>query len=118
MNDLIKILSNSNKDIDNQKLMDYLSGKLSGPDKHEVEQWMADNEFVSDAVEGLETVDKNKNIDLYVDQLNRQLNHYIRQKKNRREKSKITSQQWSVVAVLVILLLAVLAYLVLRTLGN
>ena len=27
--ELLNILSNSNKDIDNQKLMDYLSGKLS-----------------------------------------------------------------------------------------
>lgn len=118
MNDLIKILSNSNKDIDNQKLMDYLSGKLSGTDKHEVEQWMADNDFVNDAVEGLQSVDKEKNIDLYVAQLNKQLNHYIRQKKLRREKNKITSQQWPVIAVLVILLLAVLAYIVLRTLGG
>ena len=39
--DLLNILSNSNKDIDNQKLMDYISGKLSGKEKHEVEQWMS-----------------------------------------------------------------------------
>ncbi|RYF92720.1 MAG: hypothetical protein EOO00_06990, partial [Chitinophagaceae bacterium] len=38
--DLLKILSDSNKEIDNQKLMDYLSGKLSGEQKHEVEKWM------------------------------------------------------------------------------
>ena len=31
--DLLNILSNSNKDIDNQKLMDYLSGKLSAAEK-------------------------------------------------------------------------------------
>ncbi len=32
-NDLINILPNSNKDIDNQKLMDYLSDKMSAKEK-------------------------------------------------------------------------------------
>ena len=36
-NDLLNILSNSNKDIDNQKLMDYVAGKLTEQEKHEVE---------------------------------------------------------------------------------
>ena len=36
--DLLNILSHSNKDIDNQKLMDYLSGKLSEKERQEVEQ--------------------------------------------------------------------------------
>ena len=53
-NDLLNILSNSNKDIDNQKLMDYISGKLSGSEKHQVEQWMIDNNFESEAMEGLQ----------------------------------------------------------------
>ena len=43
--DLLNILSDSNKDIDNQKLMDYISGKLSAEQKHEVEKWMIDNPF-------------------------------------------------------------------------
>ena len=52
--DLLNILANSNKDIDNQKLMDYLSGKLSQQEQHEIEKEMAGNELVNDAVEGLE----------------------------------------------------------------
>ncbi len=44
-NNLLNILSNSNKDIDNQKLMDYLSGQLPDKEKKEVEQWMAENDF-------------------------------------------------------------------------
>ncbi|WP_315817408.1 hypothetical protein [Paraflavitalea speifideaquila] len=52
--DLLNILSNSNKDIDNQKLMDYLAGKLSEKDKNEVERWMADNDFANEAMEGLQ----------------------------------------------------------------
>lgn len=52
--DLKDILSSSNKDIDNQKLMDYLSGKLAKEDAHDIEKKMVESEFVTDAVEGLE----------------------------------------------------------------
>ena len=34
---LFDILSNSNKDIDNQKLMDYLAGKLSEDRRHRMD---------------------------------------------------------------------------------
>ena len=44
--DLLKILSDSNKDIDNQQLMDYLSGKLSARESHEVEKMMADKDYL------------------------------------------------------------------------
>ena len=53
-NNLLNILSNSNKDIDNQKLMDYLSGQLPEKEKQEVEQWMAENDFSDEAMEGLQ----------------------------------------------------------------
>src|SRR5579872_6176103 len=68
--DWLNILSNSNKDIDNQQLMDYLSGKLSGDALHEVERSMAENEFLNDAVEGLQKVRDKKDMQAYVDQLN------------------------------------------------
>jgi hypothetical protein len=112
MKDLINILSNSNKDIDNQKLMDYLSGKLSSKDANEVEQWLNENEFAEDAIEGLKQMKSKQEIDQYVEQLNKQLGIYIGKRKVRREKRKI-DLQWSVVAVIVIVLLAILAYLVL-----
>ena len=57
--DLLNILSNSNKDIDNQKLMDYISGKLSAADRHDFERALVDSEMMNDAVEGLEKL-KNK----------------------------------------------------------
>ena len=79
-NDLLNILSNSNKDIDNQMLMDYLAGKLSGEQKHEVERMMADNQFMDDAMEGLEQVKDKKNIEFVVEQLNRDLRKKIDKK--------------------------------------
>jgi hypothetical protein len=116
-NDLLNILSNSNKDIDNQKLMDYLSGKLSDQEKHEVEMWMVDNDFENEALEGLQQMDSNKKLEGYVDQLNKELHHYIKDKKTRREKRKIDTSFWSYVAIAFILIIVVLAYVIIKKLG-
>ena len=60
--ELLNILSNSNKDIDNQKLMDYLSDKLSQEEKHEFEKSMVDSEMLNDAIEGLEKFKNKKDV--------------------------------------------------------
>lgn len=117
-NDLLNILSNSNKDIDNQKLMDYLSGKLSEQEKHEVEMWMVDNDFENEAVEGLQQMTGNKKLEGYVDQLNKELHQYISTKKDRREKRKINNPFWVYVAIALILLIIILAYMVISRLGH
>lgn len=112
--DLLNILSNSNKDIDNQKLMDYISGKLSRKDKHEVEQWMIDNNFESEALEGLQMVKDKKDLEPYVNQLNKELHKYLQQKKHRRDRKKIKEIPWSYVAIVVVLLLIIIAYVVIQ----
>lgn len=112
--DLLNILSNSNKDIDNQKLMDYISGKLSGKDKHEVEQWIVDNNFENEAIDGLQSVKDKKDLDAYVIQLNKELNQYLQQKKQRRDRKKIKQIPWSFLAIVIVLLLMVIAYFVIQ----
>ena len=109
---LLNILSESNKDIDNQKLMDYISGRLSDESKHEVEKWMIDNPFFNEAVEGLEQAGGETKVRSSVDQINRQLAKYLQQKKTRKEKRKLRSNPWTYVAVVIILFLAILIYLV------
>lgn len=115
-NDLLNILSNSNKDIDNQKLMDYLSGKLTEQERHEVEKWMVDNDFENEAVEGLQHFSGKKNLQGYVDQLNKELNKYIQQKKDRRNKRKVKENPWMYIAVVFILIIVVVAYFVIKRL--
>ncbi len=115
-NDLFNILTNSNKDIDNQKLMDYVSGKLSEQEKHEVEVWINENDFANEAVEGLEKFSDKKDLQNYVDQLNKELNQYIQEKKNRRLRKKIMDDPSIYVTVFVLLLLIVVGYFVIRLL--
>ena len=116
--DLLNILSNSNKDIDNQKLMDYISGKLSGKDKHEVEQWMIDNNFESEALEGLQSIKNKKDLDAYVTELNKELNKYLQVKRQRRDKKKIKEIPWSYLAIVVVLILIIIAYLVIQKISS
>ena len=115
-NDLLNILSNSNKDIDNQKLMDYVSGKLSGQEKHEVEKWMVDNNFESEALEGLQSVADQNHLQSYVDQLNKDLHKYLHQKKQRRDRRKIKEYPWSYIAMMLVLVLIIIAYFIIQKL--
>lgn len=115
--DLLNILSNSNKDIDNQKLMDYLAGKLSDAEKNEVERWIAEQDrFGEDALEGLEAFSGNKDIQFYVDDLNKDLNKFLKDKKARREKRRIRENPWALVTLVVILVIVVVGYWVIRKL--
>jgi hypothetical protein len=111
---LFNILSNSNKDIDNQKLMDYLAGRLSAEEKHEIEKQMADSEFINDAVEGLEEVKDKKKLALFVEQMNSGLQKQLEKKKSRKQKRKLKDQPWLYLAIVLLLLLIVICFIVIK----
>jgi len=112
--DLLNILSNSNKDIDNQQLMDYLSGKLSDEQMHEIERSMADSEFLNDAVEGLQRIRNKKNMQSYVDELNAAMQKSLAKKKQRRLKRRLKEEPWGLLAVVIVILLCIVGYVVIR----
>lgn len=114
--DLFNILANSNKDIDNQQLMDYLSGNLSGDPLHEVERSMADNAFLNDAVEGLQQMANKQHLQTYVDELNASLQRNMAKKKQRRLKRRFSDSPWTYVAIGMVILFCFLAYWVIRML--
>ena len=113
-NDLKDILSNSNKDIDNQQLMDYLSNQLSREASHEIEKNMADDEFMNDAVEGLQKIENKKDMQAYVEQLNDDLQKQIAKNKIRKEKRRIKDQPYTYFSIIVILILVIVSYVVLK----
>ncbi|GAB2823481.1 hypothetical protein [Ferruginibacter profundus] len=112
--DFKNILNNSNKDIDNQKLMDYLSRQLSKQDTHELEKMMAEDDFINDAVEGLAEFDNVKKLPLSVEQLNRELQKQINKKKDRREKRKIKDQPWVYFTIILLLILTIVCYVIIK----
>lgn len=114
-NDLLNILS-SMQHADNQKLVDYLQGKLSGKEKQEVEQALGDSGFDDDALEGLQQVQDKEKIQAVVNQLNSKLIAHLKEKRNKRKKKTISVQQWIVISVIILLGLAVLAYFIISKL--
>jgi hypothetical protein len=112
--DLLNILSGENKDIDNQKLVEYLSGKLAAEEKHSVEQQMADNDFMNDAIEGLQRIKDKKDIQPYVEQLNKKLQQLLEKNKQRRQKRRIREYPWIYFTIILILVICIIGYFVIR----
>jgi len=102
---------NSKGKLSEDKLMAYLEGKLSPSEQHEVEQWLADEGMESDAMEGLHalTPDETRHT---VNKLNHNLRKYILGKKRKRRPLATNYLSW--IAIATILLLAVVAYIVIR----
>ena len=112
--DLKDILSNLNKDIEQDKLLDYLNKKMSASEAHELEKQMADDEFMNDAVEGLEHFKNKKDLSLLVEQLNRDLKKQTAKKKLRKEKRKLKEQPWLYITFITLLLLVVISYILIK----
>ncbi|MFY7964441.1 MAG: hypothetical protein ACOVO1_06065 [Chitinophagaceae bacterium] len=97
-----------------ERLMKYLEGKLSGEELYEFEKKMADSDLLNDAVEGLETIKQPKNIDSYVNDLNKHLQQYTSSKKKRRIKNRLELNDWTLLSIFLIIALCVIGYFVIR----
>ena len=112
-NELLNILSNSNKDIDNQKLMDYVSGKLSAPERHDFEKILVDSEMMNDVVEGLEKF-KNRDVSALVKQLNTHLHKQLEKKKSKKLKRQIKDLPWLYLSLILILIIILISFLIIK----
>ncbi|XZF14448.1 anti-sigma factor family protein [Chitinophagaceae bacterium MMS25-I14] len=93
------------------KLMAYLEGRLSPEERHEVEAWLAGEGMESDAVEGLQELTAAETKDA-VSRINHQLRKELTGRRPRRKRD--VNNTWSWVAILIILLLAILAFIVIK----
>jgi hypothetical protein len=114
--ELFDILTNSNKDIDNQKLMDYISGKLSEQDKKELEERISDNSFMQEALEGLKGVKDTTKLKNYLEQLNGELKARLHQPKLRRKKNYLAQYPWIYLAIALVLILSIVSFLLIKQL--
>lgn len=113
------ILSNLNPEVDQETLLNYLQGKLSAEQQHDVEKKIMEDDFESDAMEGLTEVKDKKNLAVLVEQLNRDLKKKTEKKKKFREKMRLKLDPWLIILVIVILLLVVISFLVInKTIGK
>jgi Rps23 Pro-64 3,4-dihydroxylase Tpa1-like proline 4-hydroxylase len=112
--DLKNILTNLNKDIEQEKLLGYLNKSLSAAEAHDIEKQMADDEFMNDAVEGLENFKNKKDVSLIVEQLNTELKKQTAKKKARKEKRRLKDQPWLYITIVTLLILVIVAYVVIK----
>lgn len=94
------------------KLLAYLEGRLSPEEQHEVEAWMAEEGMSTDALDGLQELPAAETRDI-VNRLNHNLRTELTTKDRRRTKA-IKDNPIAWLAVLIILILCIAAYIVLR----
>ena len=108
------ILSHLSTDIDQETLLLYLQDKLSDEKKHEVEKKLLDNEFASDAMEGLQEFKDKQRVAFMVETLNRDLKKKTQRRRQRREKMKLPDQPWLYFAIVIFILLIIISYIVIH----
>lgn len=113
MADLGNILQ-SDDELSEAQLKKYLSGEANAEELHAVEKSMADDEFVNDAVEGLQDFSSQAKLDDYVEQLNKKLHQQLELPKERKKKREIKNLSLIIIAVIIILIICVIGYWVIR----
>jgi len=74
--------------------------------------------FLDDAFEGLKQVEDGTQLEAMLKQLNRQMHQQLKSRKKRSDRKKPGDLSWAYWAILIILLLAVCAFIVIRMLLN
>ncbi|MDQ6608651.1 MAG: hypothetical protein M3Y85_02395 [Bacteroidota bacterium] len=114
MNENLKdILSNLHSEVDQETLLNYLQGKLSTGEQHELEKNLLNDDFETDALEGLEGFKDKRNIQSLIAQLNGDLKKKTK-KKSWRLRPEVKLEPWLLIAIILILLIAVLGYFIIH----
>lgn len=89
-----------------QHLLDYVQGRLSDAEQHDVEKHVADCELCSDALEGLAAISRKDRIPFWVREMKWELLRKLRRKTRRRRPSDYYIQLVLIVLAVLFLLLA------------
>lgn len=106
------MLSQRDKDISNQKLLDYLNNKLPAEEEHDLEKHIIDTPFVNDAVEGLGAFKNRSDLLKIADQLNGDLRKQLQAKKKKRLLGFSANQPIIILAIIITIALVILGYLI------
>lgn len=113
-NNLKDILSHTHKELEDQQLMDYLSGKMQQHEIHDMEAQMLEDPFLEDAMEGLSTISSTKEVNTNVAALRKNLHQQLQKKKEKKKRRNNLSSYWTYIAILVVLVTIVVSYFVLK----
>jgi hypothetical protein len=111
---LLNILGTNHTNINNQQLLDYLAGKLTAQEAHAIELLMTENEFLNDAIEGLQQIPDLPTIESHLQQINKRLDKKTKQKRSRRQAIGLKTFSDFIIALVLVLALIILSYYVLQ----
>lgn len=111
MSELNNIWNSGKGKLPDDKLMAYLEGELSAEEQHEVEQWLADEGMEADALEGLKALPASESKEMVI-----AINYQLRKKLNKKKRGRKqeVDNNWAWLAVLIVLLLCIAAYVVMH----
>ena len=112
-NDYKNILNNLNKEIEPEKLLEYLDNHMTQQEKNEFEKSLIDDEFAGDAAEGLDQIKDKASISALVEKMNRNLNSELK-RKNKNKQIQLSPTIYF--AILLIFLIAIITYVVIKRL--
>ena len=115
MADLSNILPNGSQP-DEAAIKRYLEGNATEEERFAIENQMSDEAFLNDAIEGLQEFKDKDLMQEYVVQLNKDLQKQTDKKKARKLKRALQDQDWTIIAIVVVLLLCSLGYAVIHLL--
>ena len=113
--ELKNILTPGNTNINERQLMDYLTNRLPKSGAHDLEKSMTDDAFLNDAIEGLEQLKGEPDIQHSVYQLNQALQRQIKRNGLRREKRRWKDQPALYLTIILLILLLLTAVFVILT---
>ena len=92
----------------------YLEGTASAEERFAIENQMADEAFMNDAVEGLQNFKNPHQMEDFVNQINKELRKQTHKKKRRNLKRHIEDQNWTMISVILIIVICILGYFVIH----
>jgi len=99
---------------DNELLSKFIMGNASEAEIAQLQEAAASSPALRDAIEGLQHFDKASDIPMLTQQINQQLSRYTQKKKISRIKKNMPGTFWPIVAILLILTLAIIAFVLIH----
>lgn len=108
------ILGNLSPEVDQKEFLLYLQGKLTPDQQHVLEKQILDNEFASDALDGLDALKDKQKLAGLVEQLNIELRNKTQKKKPHLQKPAIKQLPWAIISIVFILILVIISYFIIH----
>jgi hypothetical protein len=95
---------------DPQKWLDFLDGKLSLEERRQMEEEIAQSDFLKDALDGLYPASGQEDLGSVMKELNKNLQRSLSPKKSRKKHRPIGDQLWIWVTIVLLLGICLLGY--------